>query len=296
MNWFPECAPCFLRQVLTVQRCLALDEAQTKSLIKSVGCLLCSIRDDISPPEFAMEVYGKVKELTGEDDPYKRAKEESNRIALSMVPIIRERVNSTLDPIKESVLLSIAGNIIDFGVTGDIDVLRELNQILKEEKKSDPRFFRIDEFLVRLHDSKRILVIGDNCGEIVFDKIMIETIKKHWPDKEFIFAVRGGPIINDVTYDDAVKVGLDMVANIISSGVRAPGAVLSRASKEFISEFYKADMVISKGQGNFEALSDVDREVFFLFMAKCDVVAKFVGCPKGTVLLLRGGVKKSEYK
>lgn len=295
MNWFPECGPCFLRQVLTVRRYLALDGAQSKSLIKAVGCLLCFIRDDISPPEFAMEVYGKVKELTGEDDPYKRVKEESNRIALDMVPLIQERIKSVLDPVKESILLSIAGNVIDFGVTEDIDILRELNQIIREEKKSDTRFFQIDEFLIRLHDAKRILVIGDNCGEIVFDKIMIETIKERWPDKEFVFAVRGGPIINDVTYDDAVKVGFDMVANIISTGVQAPGAVLSRASKEFVSEFYKADMVISKGQGNFEALSDVDREVFFLFMAKCDVIAKFVGCPKGAVLLLKGGHERGKW-
>ncbi len=291
MNWFPECGPCFLRQVLTVRRYLALNDTQTKSLMKSVACLLCSIKDDISPPEFAMDVYAKVEELTGQDDPYRTGKEESNRIALDMVPLIQERIKSALDPVKESILLSIAGNIIDFGVTGDIDVLRELNQILREEKKSDARFFQIDEFLIRLHNSKRILVIGDNCGEIVFDKIMIETIKEQWPDKKFIFAVRGGPIINDVTYDDAVKVGLDRVANIISTGVQSPGAVLSRASKEFVSEFYKADMVISKGQGNFEALSDVDREVFFLFMAKCDVIAKFVGCPKGTILLLKSGFK-----
>ncbi len=288
MHWFSECVPCFFRQILTVGRLLNLDEVRIKVLIREAGDLLSTV-GDISPPEFAMQLYRKIYEWTGEEDPYREVKRESNRLALEMVPFIMERINASSDPIREAVLLSIAGNIVDFGVGGEINVLEMLNRIVKEEKRADRRFFQIEDFVLRLRNANRIMILGDNCGEVVFDKIMMEVIKKRWQDKKFIFVVRGGPILNDVTLADAVNVGIDAVSEILSSDVSAPGLILREASEKFLTEFYQADMVISKGQGNFESLSDVNREVFFLFMAKCDVVANLVGCPKGSILLLRGG-------
>ncbi len=287
MRWQLDCIPCFFRQVKTVQRLLGLREEVSRELMRRIARLVASIPDDVSPPEFAIDVYRTISEVTGVMDPYEEIKKESNRIVLELLPILVEKIKRAQDPLKEAVFFSIAGNIIDFGVAQEIDVLAELNRLVREERLTEGHFFQIDLFFQGLFSARKILVIGDNCGEVVLDKMFIEMVKHRWPEKEFVFAVRGGPIINDVTLSESIAIGMNSVAKIVSIGIPAPGAVLHRCSPEFLVEFRSADMVISKGQGNFEALSDVDREVFFLFMAKCDVVSEFVGCKRGSILLLK---------
>ena len=193
------------------------------------------------------------------------------------------------DPLLFAVEMAISGNIIDYGAKNSLNVDEELAKILNEEKevikKGKNNIFDYAIFRRVLKDSKAILYLADNAGEVVFDRILIEQIKSMYKDKDIIYAVKEKPVINDALRQDAEDCGIGKTAGIVSSGSDAPGTVLSLCSEEFLSIYREADMVISKGQGNFEALSETQRPVFFLFIAKCPVIAKDAGCSVGDVIL-----------
>jgi len=181
----------------------------------------------------------------------------------------------------------IAGNIIDFGVKGEIDINKEVKRIVNREKDSIKKgVFHFDKFKEELKKAKTILYLGDNAGEVVFDRILIEEIKSIYPDKKIFYAVKEKAAINDALIEDAIFCGIDKSAEIISNGTDAPGTILSLCSKEFLKLYRKADIIISKGQGNYETLSNSKRPIFFLFMVKCEVVARNSGCDKGSIVLL----------
>jgi hypothetical protein len=204
--------------------------------------------------------------------------------------VLKKKVSHSRDRLLTAVELAIAGNIIDYGARNTLDVEVELKRILREEhktiKKGSSGLFSYPEFKRILKNAKTILYIGDNAGETVFDRILIEEIKNIYRDKRIIYAVKGRPIINDALTEDAHQCGIDKVAEIVSTGLGIPGTILSLCSKKFLRIYRDADMIISKGQGNFEALSEKRKPVFFLFMAKCPVVAKYVGCELGDIILL----------
>ena len=160
-----------------------------------------------------------------------------------------------------------------------------ISKIFAEEdrviRREDKAIFAYPRFKRALKKAKRILYIGDNAGEAVFDRVLIEELK----NKEIIFAVKAKPIINDVLFEDAVVCGIDKCALIISSGCDAPGTLLKFCSREFLKVYRDIDLVISKGQGNFEALAEEKRPIFFLFRAKCPVVAKHLGCKLGDIIV-----------
>ena len=166
---------------------------------------------------------------------------------------------------------------------------KEINKILQDEdiaiKKEKNSRFKYGKFKDELEKSQTIVYLGDNAGETVFDRILIEEIKRVDKNKKIYYAVKEKPIINDALLEDAIVSGIDHSAEIISSGSDAPGTILAICSKEFLSIYKHADMIISKGQGNFEALSCPGRPVFYLFMAKCPVIAKEAGCDMGDIIL-----------
>ncbi len=290
MKWMPQCSVCFFQQMLALGKKLGFDDNFLKDFLKQVAVLFSNIRSDASPPEFAIEAYGLVEKITGIKDPYEEEKRISNEFAMRAAGRIKSKLIDGSNELLTALFLAIAGNIIDYGVRHNVDVAGEIESILRaEDNVRRGPLFEVEGFLEDLYAAKSVLYIGDNCGEIVFDKIFIEEILKRYPDKKIIFAVRGGPIINDVTREDAVFVGLDKLCRIITTGLRSPGVVLGKASDEFLRYYHSVDMVISKGQGNFEAMSPPGRKVYFLFMAKCQVVADFIGCEKNSILLLGYG-------
>jgi hypothetical protein len=161
-------------------------------------------------------------------------------------------------------------------------MLQTENQAICKENK---KLYQYKRFKQTLGRAKNVLYLADNAGETVFDRILIEEIKRADPHKQILYAVKSGPTINDALEEDARFCGIDRAAKIITNGVDAPGTILSLCSRNFLRIFRKADMVISKGQGNFEALSPASRTVFFLFMAKCQTVADHVGCGIGDIIL-----------
>ncbi|RKY30204.1 MAG: hypothetical protein DRP67_04980 [Candidatus Omnitrophota bacterium] len=287
MRTYLDCIPCFFRQAIECSRIVGLDEEKQKLVIDEVSRIIPNISLSASPPEMGRVIHQLIKRAIGKEDPFKEIKEKSNRIAKEVYPLVKKKVTCSKDPLLKAVEISIAGNIIDYAVNTSIEVEKEIEKILKKEEESFKKgFFHFDEFKKALKNAKDILLLGDNAGEIFFDKVLIETIKTLYGNKEIIYAVRGKPVINDVTVEDALFCGIDKIAKVIPSGSDAPGTILNICSEEFKEIFKSADMVISKGQGNFESLSEEKREIFFLLMVKCDVVAKDLGTEKGDIILL----------
>jgi len=290
MKTYLDCIPCFFTQALHAARIAEASETDQKKILIEVGKILPQFSLDCSPPEMARIIYKLVREKTHLEEPFKNIKIESNKIALGIYDKLKEKVKNSKDGLLTAVELAIAGNIIDYGVNNSLDINKEIEKILNVEdrniKNGKRAFFAYDKFKEALESADIILYLADNAGETVFDRILIEEIKTHYKEKQIIYAVKERPIINDALLEDAVACGIDKIAEVVSSGLDSPGTIPSLCSKKFLTIYQNADMIISKGQGNFEALSEEIGPIFFLFMAKCQMVAKGLDCKIGDIFLL----------
>lgn len=276
MKTYLDCLPCFMNQALRAGRIATNDEKKIKELLVSIGELIKDIPMENTPPETGEIIYRKIREITGVNDPYKQIKEANIKEALSLYPELKKIVKKSDNKLLKAIRIAIAGNVIDHGVSKKFNIFEDVQKILKQNFA----ILDFDEFVKQLEKAKSILYLGDNAGESVFDKILIEEL-----GKSVIYAVRDIPVINDLTIEDAIASGLDQVAEIISSGSTAPATILNLCNDEFLEKFDKADMVISKGQGNYEGLSDVKRSVFFLLNTKCHVIANDLNVKEGDIVL-----------
>ena len=272
METYLDCIPCFFKQALEAAKITGAEHKIQREVLLELARALPEFPLTSSPPEMGRIIYGIVKKITRQDDPYIDLKDKSNRIALNVYPRLKKKVEISKDRLLTAVELAIAGNIIDYGAKNSLNVDVEIAKILDEEneaiKNESKTIFDYAGFKDTLVKAKNVLYLADNCGETVFDRILIEEIRSLDDSKEIIYAVKEKPIINDALMEDALKCGIDKLAKVMSSGSDAPGTVLSLCSKEFLTIYEKADMIISKGQGKFEALSQATSTVFFLFMAK----------------------------
>jgi len=275
-----DCIPCFLNQALRTARIATDDEQKIKRLLDEVGVMLRTIPLESSPPKTARLIYKKISAITGNPDPYRKINRQSTQKALSLYPTLKNSVENATDRLLTAIRIAIAGNVIDFGANWDFDLNHEIEKVLEK----DFAVYDYDKFIDHLGKADEILYIGDNAGECVFDRVLIEEMKK-----PVTYAVRGKPIINDATYEDAQAAGIDKVANLISSGADGPGAILETCNSEFKEVYHNAELIISKGQGNFEALSSETRPIFFLLIAKCHVIARDLGINEGDIILKGNG-------
>jgi len=276
MKTYLDCIPCFFKQALFAARAALNDEEKIKQVLDRIGMLVSEIPLHSSPPETGREVYRTVREVTGVDDPFASLKAESIKKALALYPSLKEMVEISGDPLETAVKLAVAGNIIDFGANPDF----QLEQDIQEALRKEPAINHYEAFKNKLEGAREILYLADNAGETVFDKILIEVMAK-----PAIYAVRDRPVINDATVEDAMKSGLDEVAKVISSGCDAPGVILNRCSEAFLDRFKRADLIISKGQGNYETLSSEQRPIFYLLKAKCPIIARDLGVKQGDTII-----------
>jgi len=265
-----------MQQALRAGRMATNDEKKLKDLLSSVGEMIKDIPMQNTPPETGDAIYKKVREITGVNDPYVKIKEENIAEILALYPEMKKIVDSSDDKILTAIRFAIAGNVIDFGVNKEFDIEQEIKNNLDKEFA----IFDYQEFIQQLEKANSILYIGDNAGESVFDKILIEEL-----GKKVTFVVRDIPVINDATKEDAIASGIGEVAEIISSGTSAPGTILNSCNDDFLERFKNADLVISKGQGNYEGLSNVERTVFFLLKAKCPIIANDIGVKENDIVL-----------
>lgn len=243
-----------------------------------------------SPPEMGQRIYAIVRSVTGCDDPYLPLKKKSHAQVMAHYADFKRRIDRSRNRLLTALELAIAGNIIDFGAGSCVDVPAEIETILRQEERAirhaDERCFQYALFFKKLAAAHNVLYLADNVGETVFDGMLLEQIRALYPATQLWYAVRGFPVINDALEEDAYNAGIDTYARIINNGYDAPGTILKKSSAAFQKIFKAADLIISKGQGNFESLSGrTGDHIFFLFMAKCAVVARHLTCAVGTVIL-----------
>jgi uncharacterized protein with ATP-grasp and redox domains len=276
-----DCFPCFLRQALEAARMVTQNEGIQRKVLDSVLSILSNVSTQASPPEIAHLVHLRVKSITGSFDPYKEIKKRQNEIALQYEGILSSQIAEMSDSLKAAMVFSAAGNAIDLAPNCPIpDIYKRYMEIISKGFAWDD----YELFLKKLARSKSLLYLGDNAGEIVWDKILTEELLDNF-DMEITYAVRGFPIINDATMEDAHFVGMDKVVRLISNGFDAPGTLLDRCSEEFLNKYQKSDLILSKGQGNYESLSGENRPIFFLLQVKCPVIAEDIHCDIGELVL-----------
>jgi damage-control phosphatase, subfamily I len=287
MQTYLECIPCLLRQAVEAPRMVAASDAVQETIVRKVLKELASGDFSQSPPVMAQAIHRHIRELTGQKDPYKKIKERFNALAISLLPGLEQTVAQAQQPMATAVRLAIAGNVIDMGINGNLEDDQVKEAI--EHALVSPLQGELEPFIQAVSKAKRILYLADNAGEIVFDRLLLQQL----PLERVTLAVRGAPIINDATREDAVAAGIDTLVNVIDNGSDAPGTVLSDCSESFLHHFNQADLVIAKGQGNYETLNNAPKDIFFILKAKCPVIAKDLG---GTVgdLILRRSIHKTE--
>lgn len=280
-----DCFPCFFIQALKTARLVTSDENAILQILKDVSAYLSQASFDVTPSEIGLGVYRILSQRTGVEDPYRKIKERCIQQALSLYPELKKSIETSEDRLMTAVRLSIAGNVIDFGTDSSFDLKQELGTILSQDFAVN----HCEEFRGALEKARNIVYVADNAGETVFDRLLIEEI-----NKPMIYVVRERPIINDATREDAWLSGLDNISEIMSSGCDAPGNILKFCSDEFLKIYDSADLVISKGQGNYEALSDEEKPIFFLLKVKCQVVARDLGVREGSIILAEARQVKKE--
>jgi uncharacterized protein with ATP-grasp and redox domains len=271
-----DCIPCFFDQALRIGRMATDDEEKIKKLLDEIGAALKDIPLESTPPEAGRVIQRKVREIIGTTDPYKDIKNESTKESLRLYPYLKKEVEKSNDRLLTAIRVAIAGNVIDMGPNKSFNIEKDMNEILRK----DFAVCDYGKFKQCLDITDDILYIGDNAGESVFDKILIEEM-----EKPVIYVVRGMPVINDITYEDAIRAGIDKVATILSSGTDAAGTVLRTCSDEFKEAYSSSRFIVSKGQGNYEALSGERRPIFFLLKAKCRVIADDIGVNEDDIVL-----------
>jgi len=280
-----DCIPCLLSQSLDALRFAQVEREGQIKVIKTVLSELSQFDPNSSSMQLGQKVHRIVREEANLEDPYKEQKEKSNRQALQLYPRLKERVEESDDPLNTAIRLAIAGNIIDFGPRGDYQLEETVDRCLQSD-------FGVDhyrKFKERLTAAGDVLYFADNAGEIVFDRILIETLLEGWQLEKIYLVVKGGPFLNDATLADARAAGLDKTDSVefreATSG--DPGTGPDYESRQVISWIEESDLIVSKGQGNFEGLSELETTgLFFLLVAKCPAIGAEIGVETGQMVLL----------
>ncbi len=268
-----DCLCCFMDQALRVARISSTDEMVHLAAARAAAALLPQMDMALTPPENAVALYATIAGITGCADPYLAIKKISNEQALALLPDLMREVEQSKRPLLAALRLAIAGNIIDYGAMHSFDVDAAMQRVrLMPLVIDDSR--QLYEQVCCLPAGARVLYLADNCGEIVYDLLVLRGLAELGLD--ITVAVKAGPIINDALVSDTIACRLDRYARIISNGTACPGTPLASCSREFMEVFHGADLILAKGQGNFEtlseAVSEIAADIFFLLTVKCPVV------------------------
>ena len=286
------CVVCILNQVLRVANYLGLDEEKKDLVFQKALKKAADIPyTGITAPEFSEKIYKVVEDISGEPDPYKTLRQEQNRMVMDQIDIFRDKIKHSPDPLLTSGYYALLGNIIDYG---GVRIFNK-DEIFKHCGKINITVNDYPEFKKRLQEAGRLLILADNAGEAVFDKLFIEEMKRFNPGLEVFYGVRSKPAINDVIKEDAEYIGINRVAHILETGATCAGVIVSRSTEAFKKIYYSSDIIISKGQGNFETLEKEPEDILLIFKVKCDIVAKYINLDLGSlVFAFKSGLAGSE--
>ena len=265
-----------------------MEMPRRKALMQQAVELIARKGVDRNNCELIEEVYRIVTRAVGDEDPYRDVKAHFNRGMLRLCPEVRRHIQESGDPLRAAVRAAIAGNLIDLAALGLEISLEAAMEKVREVDRTGMYVDDCDSLKAALSRARTLLVLGDNCGEIAMDKLLIETLRGLYPQLRVQYGVRGTAVVNDVTREDAAMVGMENVAEVIDNGDSLLTTLLRRTSPEFNRAFYGADVVIAKGMGNYEGLYGCDRgDIWFLMIAKCNVIARLTGTPRGSILCMR---------
>lgn len=281
-----ECASCMLRQSReAIEHATDDHEKRMDVTLKVLEHMHHNFVKNNQSNKTGTDLHHMIMDATGNHDPYGSLREEGNRVALKLVPMAQKLLEED-DSLENYCRIAVAGNVIDFGA---MEEGTDMESLIKKQIKVAPVLNDVDKLGKSLEKADKILYLADNGGEIVFDKLLIEKIKKDY-DVDIYLALKDGPILNDALIPDAEKLGLGEYANIISTGASSVGIVEEYLSGEFRELMDSVDLIISKGMGNFEGLTEMtlSTPVFFLFTTKCNVISRNIGVPVGSPVIVEG--------
>lgn len=292
MRLFLDCIPCMLEQIVEAVQMATQDERLQQHVIQEALQELFHFPDYHNSPDLLRVLHPMVKHHTGVADPYAHIKQKDITMARAVLPMVRAFTWDDPDPLLQALKISATGNLMDSAIYSNLDLKGCIHAELSQDfSRCDLAEFKMDLRAAAAKDPTpdgkpggHILIIGDNAGEAVLDTILVERLQEH---HQVTYAVRDVAIINDTTLEDAMTAGLTQLTTVISSGSDAPGTLLERCSPEFLSVFDQADLVISKGQGNYETLSDAPREIYFLLKAKCKAIAQALDARQGSAVFIK---------
>lgn len=284
MKIHDECIPCVINQAIKVANITGVKNKEV--LLKNIFKYMSRMNFLSTTPEIIGDIFEMIKKQTKNPDPYKETRTYYNNLFLEMIPKYEGIINHAKDPFFKAIQFAIVGNIIDFNPIHNLF----LDDIYDTFEKMEQLNFAINDSKLLMSDcsnAKALLYLGDNCGEICMDLILIKKIKELNPSLHITYGVRGKPVVNDSIKEDAYHVGMQQYAAIIDNGDGSLGTVLHRVSPEFLEVYYNADIIISKGQANYECLSEEKKNIYFLLMTKCDVIANDIGVESGKMICMK---------
>jgi len=285
MNITLDCLPCFVRHTIEVMRSFTVEAGLADAVVRDVIRQMAEVDFALTPPEFAAEVHAMIRSRLGIADPYLQIKRDANRFAARLIPELEKRLEKSSDRLRQALLYSIAGNIIDSGVSA-VTPDSEVMQSIEMAESQSPAIDHSEKLLRELRRAEKIVILGDNAGEIYFDRLLLQELKKD----NITYIVKGSPILNDALHEDAIEAGIDRYSRVLDTGVAIPGTVLRKCPPAVLQAIDAADVIVSKGQANFETMGEcADPRVFFTLRAKCHVIAREIGVPQGSFVIKSGG-------
>lgn len=282
-----DCLPCIVRQAIDASRFVTNNMELQEEIIRQVIVELAEFDLNESPPYMSQIIHRKVRELSGIGDPYREVKHKFTLLGLELYEELKELVEKSEDPFMTALKLSIAGNIIDFGVFEQVSdelVYQSINNCLEAPLPLDV----VENLKYDILKAANILFLGDNAGETVFDRLLLEQM----PIEKIIYVVKGAPIVNDAIMEDAEEAGLTDLLRVIDNGSDAQGTITSLCSAEFNTSLEDADLIIAKGQAHYETMSHMELNcIYHLFQAKCSVISGDLGCEEGEMVILRKTIR-----
>ncbi len=279
MYFDPECISCIISQANRSAKLFinGNKEAHLK-LLKDVCEKVKIIDQNFTAPHFSLIIQELIEKTTNTNDPYKSIKEKNLKDAKMFIPAMEKLIENATDKLEAALKIAILGNTIDVGANPNFDLDSDFDLL----KFASLNLTEFEQFSEDIKNADSILYIGDNYEEALFDKFLLTELS----NKNLVFAVRSRPILNDITIEDAEHLGINKICKVIESGSKIAGTDINKCSPEFLEMYNNADVVISKGQGNFETLLDESRPIYFLFKVKCEVIALRSGLNKGEGALL----------
>ena len=290
MRLHDKCLPCVVNQVIKVANITGITKKE--ELLREVFTYLSKMNFDETTPEIIGEIFDMIKRHTKNPDPYKETRNYYNILFMELLPEFERKIEQAENSFMLAVRYAIVGNIIDFNPIHNT-LLEDIYDCFEKMEHMELAIDDSSALMKDISNAGTLLYLGDNCGEICMDKLLLKKIKELNPNVKLLFGVRGKPVVNDSISEDAYFVGIDEYAEIIDNGDGSLGTVLNRTSPAFKEVYKMVDVVIAKGQANYKCLSEENKNIYFLLMTKCDVIANDIGVEEKKMICMKNKTWKN---